>query len=105
MGLQMIFSSVYQAAGNTTVSMLLTIFSQWIVQLPLAYFLSRHTGLGLNGIWLSFPISNLIVSLVSWLVFKNGYWKKKRLINNEGDKIELLVSQKIMAEENVPYDY
>lgn len=104
MGLQMIFSGVFQASGNTMISMSLTIFSQWVIQLPLAYLLSRHTSLGLNGIWLSFPISNLAVATISWLAFKNGYWKKKRLIKEE-EKIELMVSQKVMAEESVPYDY
>ena len=104
MGLQMVFSSVFQASGNTLVSMSLTIFSQWIVQLPLAYFLSRYTSLGINGIWLSFPINNLIVTFVSWLAFKSGYWKKKRLINKEKE-IGMMVDQKVMADSSVPYDY
>jgi Na+-driven multidrug efflux pump len=100
----MAFSGVYQASGNTMISMSLTLFSQWVLQLPLAYLLSKHTGFGMRGIWLAFPITNVVTAGVSWLVFKNGYWKKKKLIKQE-EKMENAVTQKIMAEEAVPYDY
>ena len=104
MGLQMAFSGVYQASGNTTISMALTLFSQWILQLPLAYLLSKYTNLGMRGIWLAFPITNVVTAFVSWLVFKSGYWKKKELINKE-KQTETAVTREVMAEEAVPYDY
>jgi Na+-driven multidrug efflux pump len=35
--------------------------SQWVVQFPLAYVLSKHTSLGDLGLWWSFPVVNVIV--------------------------------------------
>lgn len=109
MGLQMTYGSVYQASGNTTISMALTIFSQWVLQLPLAYLLARHTNLGMRGIWISFPATNVLTAGVSWLVYRTGNWKKKRIINNQAeakeDALEKKVTQEIMAEDPVPYDY
>lgn len=103
MGLQMAFSGVYQASGNTAISMSLTIISQWVIQLPIAYLLSRHTSLGLQGIWWSFAITNVITALISWLIFRNGYWRKKKLIGQ--GEVGQKVKDEIMAEEAVPYDY
>ena len=51
MGLQLALMGVFRAAGKMLVAMTLALFSQWILQFPLAYILSMHTSLGPSGLW------------------------------------------------------
>jgi len=48
--------------------MLLTIFSVWIFRFPIAYFLSQFTSLKQNGIWLSYPATNIATALIGLLI-------------------------------------
>ncbi|MEI8067920.1 MAG: MATE family efflux transporter [Candidatus Shapirobacteria bacterium] len=95
--LQMIFANVFTAAGQTKTTMSLTIFSQWIVQIPLAYFLSRYTSLGLQGVWLSFLINNIVVTIVGFIIISRGKWKEGRII--EDKKLVCEVSKETLVEE------
>jgi len=97
--LQMIFGNVFTAAGQTMTTMVLSISSQWIIQIPLAYFLSKYTGLGLQGIWLSFLINNIIVAIVGFILVSRGNWKKGRII--EEDKLIGQVSEEALVEEGI----
>jgi len=88
-GIQMSVASILQASGNTLTAMTMTLSSQWLLQIPLAFVLSRYTGLGLNGIWYSLPITNLVFSGIYIIVFKSGKWKKKKVIKEEQHLLHL----------------
>jgi len=46
-----------------------------MVQFPLAYVLARHTLLQADGIWWSFPATNIVVAIVSICWFLTGKWE------------------------------
>jgi putative MATE family efflux protein len=100
MGLQLSLTGVLRASGNMITAMVLTLISQWVLQFPLAYVLSRHTGLGSAGIWWAFPIANILIALVTMSVYAKGDWKKKRLTEKE-DELRTEVAQEITAEEGI----
>lgn len=75
LGVQQILNGVFNGAGFTKASMLISILSLWIIRFPLAFLLSHKTSLGYEGIWWSFPISNLLAALAAFVYFKMGYWK------------------------------
>lgn len=77
MGTQQVLNGVFNGTGFTKASMVISIFSLWIVRFPLAYVLSYHTSLGYEGIWWAFPISNVVAGLVAFTFYKIGYWKKR----------------------------
>lgn len=77
LGVQQVMNGVFNGAGFTKASMLLSVFSLWIIRFPLAYMLSHKTGLGPAGIYWSFPISNLIAAATGFVYYKIGYWKKR----------------------------
>lgn len=99
-GVQIIIASTLQAAGLTKQSMYLTMFSQWIIELPLAFLLSKVLGLGINGVWYTFPITNIIMIVVYYVIFKRGKWKAKKLISPD-DKLKTQVLQESEIEEIV----
>ncbi|MDB5189526.1 MAG: transporter [Parcubacteria group bacterium] len=98
MGVQMALTGVLRASGNMVMTMMLTLVSQWVVQFPLAYVLSKHTALGITGIWWAFPLSNVLIALITLGIYAKGDWKKKRLTDPE-EKLTEQVSEEIIAEE------
>lgn len=78
-GVQQTLSGAFRGSGNTFVAMILAIVSLWVLRFPLAYILSKHTTLSYNGIWWSFPVANVIATLIGLIWFSRGTWKKKRI--------------------------
>jgi Na+-driven multidrug efflux pump len=82
-GLTFAMTGVLRASGNMVMTMIITLVSQWVLQFPLAYVLSKHTALGELGIWIAFPVTNVITALITVAVYAKGDWKKKRLTQSE----------------------
>ncbi|PKL01326.1 MAG: MATE family efflux transporter [Tenericutes bacterium HGW-Tenericutes-1] len=61
-GFQIIISSVYQAIGYPLKAMIVAISRQVILFIPLAYILTSL--LGLQGLWISFAISDTVAGLL-----------------------------------------
>src|SRR5690625_8001083 len=67
----------FNLPGFTKASMLISILGLWIIRFPLAYVLSYNTSLEHIGIWMAFPISNLLAAIVAFTYYKFGHWKKR----------------------------
>lgn len=98
-GAQFALIGVFRAAGSMMVSMMLTVVSTWVLQLPIAYVLSKHTALGVDGIYWSLPISAVLIFFVTIAVFARGGWRKKRLIGEE-EKLMNRVTDEILSDES-----
>lgn len=90
LGVQLAVTGVLKGSGNMIISMVLALVSQFVLQFPLAYLLSNHVGMGVQGIWWAFPISNVIMALIALGVFIKGDWKKKRIINEPEEYAEVV---------------
>ncbi len=66
-------------AGDTVPPMFVTLLMMWGVQLPLAFFLSRGTTVGVYGIPWSLAISVVVGALAYAVYFKLGRWKRKKV--------------------------
>ena len=98
-GLQHTISGTLRGAGNTLAAMVLTIVSAWVIQFPLAYVLSRHTRLGLDGIWWSHSITMVVSAIVSLVWFAGGDWKRTKLV--EDLELEERVREEARIEEGI----
>jgi putative MATE family efflux protein len=93
------FSGVMRGAGDTLIPMFITLFSLWIIRIPIAALLSgrlfstlQHWGMDMNmhpvlsgslkehGIWWSIPIGWLIGAIFSFFYYRTGNWKKKSVV-------------------------
>ncbi len=74
------FNGALRGAGDTLIPMFITLFSLWVIRIPLAYLLSKHFGLQEIGIWWSIPIGWAFGAVGSFLYYKSGKWKKKGII-------------------------
>lgn len=99
MGVQLCVVSAFRASGNMLMAMVLAIVSQWVVQFPLAFVLSRHTALHQTGLWWSFPVTNVLVALIALAWFARGSWKTGRL--TEDAVIEAKVTEDAVIDEGL----
>jgi putative MATE family efflux protein len=99
MGVQLAFAGVFRAAGKMTAAMTLAVISQWVLQFPIAYMLSKHTSLGATGIWYAFPVANVGVAILALAWFLKGDWKQGKLTVSQ--KQTDAVTEEILAEEGV----
>lgn len=60
----------FQAIGNARASILVSILRQLIIMLPLSIILVKVFNLGDMGVWLSYPISDILSSIVSYILIK-----------------------------------
>jgi putative MATE family efflux protein len=98
-GVQLCIVSAFRASGNMLIAMVIALVSQWMIQFPLAYVLSKHTVLQASGIWWSFPVTNVAVAVISICWFANGGWKKTRL--TEEDLQTIKVTEETITEEGI----
>lgn len=75
-GFCIVTGSVFQALGNGMYSLFVSIARQLLVLLPAAYILA-HT-LGLNAVWWSFNIAEIVSLLTSGLLLRRIYKEKIR---------------------------
>ena len=62
-GVQLIGAAYYQAIGKALPALLLTLTRQGFFFIPLLYILPSF--LGINGVWLAFPIAELLAAVVT----------------------------------------
>lgn len=67
-GFNIIVSSVFQAFGKSMLSLISSIFRQLIILLPAAYILSKIGEV--NYIWLAFPISEIVTTVLCIIFLK-----------------------------------
>lgn len=83
-GFYVIFSGMFvvggvmRGAGDTLIPMFITLFSLWLVRIPLAAVLSKY--MGETGIWWAIPIAWFMGMGLSYLYYRTGIWKKKSII-------------------------
>jgi len=98
-GMQLCVLSAFRASGNMLATMVIALVSQFMLQFPLAYILSKHTSLQAEGLWWSFPVTTILVALVSLGWFAQGGWKKTVLTDE--DRQVVRVAEETITEEGI----
>ncbi|MBR6527189.1 MAG: MATE family efflux transporter [Lachnospiraceae bacterium] len=73
-GFCIIASATFQALGQGVYSLIVSLIRQLAVLLPLAFILSK--AIGLNGVWLAYPIAELFAVALSILMLKKLFANK-----------------------------
>lgn len=66
--MQLIGSAYFQSAGKAMPALFLTLLKQGIFLIPLAYILPKYYGLA--GVWWSFPIADVLSTIITLIVLK-----------------------------------
>jgi Na+-driven multidrug efflux pump len=93
----MVMSGALAGAGNTIAAMSLSILSFWILRFPVAWVLAVPGELGPDGIFWSFPISNIMAGVVAVGWFLRGTWIR-RVVDDDAVLLEVVREQAIVEE-------
>jgi putative MATE family efflux protein len=77
LGFAMVLQQCLNGVGDTLTTMLVVLFSMFLVQVPLAFFLSRYTGLGVYGTRWAVVAGTVVMAVAYAAYFRAGRWKRK----------------------------
>ncbi|SET73956.1 putative efflux protein, MATE family [Natronincola peptidivorans] len=69
-GVQIIGAALFQSIGKAIPSLFLTLSRQVLFFIPLVLILPRIYGLGLLGIWITFPLSDVLATIFTVMLMK-----------------------------------
>ena len=74
-----VFAQAFNGVGDTKTPSYINLVAFWIIEIPLAFWLSRDTGLKVNGIFIAVLIGHAVSVLASGTVFMRGKWMEKKI--------------------------
>jgi putative MATE family efflux protein len=75
----MVMLQAFNGAGDTLTPTLVNLAGFWILELPLAWWLSIHTRLRENGVFLSIVLAEIFMVAASMMLFAQGRWKRQKI--------------------------
>ncbi|NIN69031.1 MAG: MATE family efflux transporter [Anaerolineae bacterium] len=75
LALSIVMRGALDGAGDTRPPLYYTIFSQWLIRLPLSYALVMLTGVGISGAWYAMAFSTGIQGILTANRFRSNKWK------------------------------
>jgi putative MATE family efflux protein len=96
-GIQMVMGGALAGAGNTMASMMLSLIAFWVLRFPVAWVLAIPGGLGPDGVFWSFPISNVLAGGIALGWFLRGNWIR-RVVDAEVALVEAVREEAIVEE-------
>lgn len=75
----MVITAAFNGAGDTATPTSLNLICFWLCQIPLAWALAFHTGLGPNGVYAAVVISDSLLAALGILLFRRGKWKQVKV--------------------------
>lgn len=78
-GIGMVMINAFNGAGDTWTPTKVNFVGFWLFQIPLAYVLAKTLDLGSTGVFLAVPVSETAITIASFILFKRGKWKLKKV--------------------------
>lgn len=75
-----VINGLLRGAGDTLVPMFISLFSLWVIRIPVAWLLSKNPAIGIQGIWWAIPIGWGAGVILYYSYYRLGYWKKKAVV-------------------------
>ncbi len=73
----MVLIQGFNGSGDTFTPTKLNLLCFWIIEIPLAYILAVTLEMGLTGASIAIVVSESILAVLTWLLFKKGKWKMR----------------------------
>lgn len=70
---------LFQGSGHTEVTMIVDAARLWVFRFASLYICETWFHMAVRSVWYSVVISNGLSAVVLYLLYRTGYWKKKRI--------------------------
>lgn len=77
--LGMVMMQGFNGSGDTTTPTLINLFSFWLFEIPLAWFMAIALNMGLKGASFAIVIAESVLALIAFLLFRRGKWKLREV--------------------------
>jgi len=77
MGIFQNFNGVFVGSGKSIYSFIMSMTRLWGIRIPMILIFKNYTNFGSSGIWYAMVLSNLIVCVLGWYLYKHGKWERK----------------------------
>ena len=75
----MVMEQAFNGAGDTVTPLRINLVCYWMLQIPLAWYLSTRTSLGPRGVYLAVCGAESLLAVISAAMFHRGTWKKAQV--------------------------
>ena len=69
-----VFLQTFNGAGDTATPTYINLFGFWLLEIPLAWYLARHTALHVEGVLLAILFGQTVSVAISGFLFHRGRW-------------------------------
>ena len=74
----------FQAMGKAKTSLMVCLLRQIVIMIPLSLILVKGFNMGAMGVWLSYPIADILSSLLSYMLIRNEGMELGIIIEKQG---------------------
>lgn len=75
----MVLTQGFNGAGDTATPTRINVFTFWIFEIPLAYFLAIVLGMGLTGASVAVVTAETLLAIIALVLFRQGKWKLRKV--------------------------
>ncbi|MCH4889916.1 MATE family efflux transporter [Acidaminobacter sp. JC074] len=72
-----VLNGTFIGSGHTGLSLFISAGRLWLLRIPLIVIFKNFTNLGTNSVWYAMILSNLIICLIGYAIYKTGTWETK----------------------------
>jgi Na+-driven multidrug efflux pump len=75
----MVMIQALNGAGDTKTPTWINFIGFWLLQIPLAYLLSKGMNMGPTGAFIAIPVAETVIAIAAYYYFKKGKWKEVKI--------------------------
>jgi putative MATE family efflux protein len=75
----LIVVQAFNGSGDTRTPTLVNLFCFWLLQVPLAWWLTGPAGMGPTGVFIAVAFAESVIAVVAVVLFRRGRWRHQRV--------------------------
>jgi len=72
----MVLTQAFNGAGDTKTPTKINFLIFWVFQLPMAYLIAITFNYGAIGVFIAIAVAEILLTIISYILFKQGKWKE-----------------------------